>query len=292
MLKPYRDRVRATYELMESAIAFTAENRVEIKRIRAENRQQSLQQQKFELAWNLDTTSKTSLAFHGYEAGTRKSEVSGLPVLYYDRNKPFVRQIPFYNWYRSTLEIKRPEAYIIPQGWWKVIERLKQNKVRMSPLRSDTTIKVTVYKIVSYKPAFQQYEGHHPNTELKIEKQVSDLKFRKGDLYIPLNQAANRFIMQVLEPEAADSYFYWNFFDPVLGAKEHYSAYAFEESAAAYLRKNPELQKRLDERRAADSSFARSARAQLDFVFRNSPYYEPDHLRYPVYRIEGQTRRP
>ena len=34
MLKPYQERVRSTYELMESAITFTAENSIEIKKIR------------------------------------------------------------------------------------------------------------------------------------------------------------------------------------------------------------------------------------------------------------------
>ena len=31
--------------------------------------------------------------------------------------------------------------------------------------------------------------------------------------------------------------------------------------------------------------FARPGAPQLDFVFKNSPYYEPDHMRYPVYRV-------
>jgi hypothetical protein len=35
-----------------------------------------------------------------------------------------------------------------------------------------------------------------------------------------MNQEANRFIMEVLEPQAPDSYFTWNFFDGILGQKE------------------------------------------------------------------------
>jgi hypothetical protein len=41
----------------------------------------------------------------------------------------------------------------------------------------------------------------------------------------------------------------------------------------------------LDQRRATDSAFANNGRAQLDFVFANSPFFEPAYLQYPVYRL-------
>ena len=91
--------------------------------------------------------------------------------------------------------------------------------------------------------------------------------------------------METLEPQGDDSYFAWNFFDGILGQKEGYSAYAFEDIAYEYLQKNPAVKTLLDQRRATDSAFAASASAQLDFVFKNSPYYEPAHLQYPVYRV-------
>ena len=100
-----------------------------------------------------------------------------------------------------------------------------------------------------------------------------------------MNQVANRFLIETLEPQAQDSYFSWNFFDAVLGQKEGHSAYAFEDIAADYLKKNPELKLKLEEHRAADSAFAKNGRAQLNFVFENSPWFEPAYLRYPVFRV-------
>jgi hypothetical protein len=94
-----------------------------------------------------------------------------------------------------------------------------------------------------------------------------------------MNQAANRFLIETLEPQAEDSYFAWNYFDAVLGQKEGYSAYAFEDIAADYLKKNPELVSKMDQLRKTDTAFAKSGRAQLNYV------YEPDHMRYPVYRV-------
>jgi hypothetical protein len=111
------------------------------------------------------------------------------------------------------------------------------------------------------------------------------MTFRKGDYYIPTAQKAVRFIIEVLEPQGEDSYFAWNFFDPILGQKEGFSNYVFEETAAAYLKAHPELRQQLEERKKTDEAFAKNAQAQLDFVYRNSPYYEPSHNQYPVYRV-------
>ena len=112
------------------------------------------------------------------------------------------------------------------------------------------------------------------------------MKFRKGDWYIPMNQKANRFLMEVLEPTGDDSYFAWNFFDGILGQKEGYSSYVFEETAEEFLKQHPAVKQKLEERRASDTAFAKSGSAQLNFVYQHSPYYEPMHLRYPVYRIK------
>ena len=100
-----------------------------------------------------------------------------------------------------------------------------------------------------------------------------------------MNQSANRFLAEVLEPTAADSYFAWNFFDAIMGQKEGYSGYAFEDIAAGYLKNNALLQKKLEEKRNSDSTFAKNGRAQLNFVYENSPWYEPAYLQYPVYRV-------
>ena len=93
-------------------------------------------------------------------------------------------------------------------------------------------------------------------------------------------------MVETLEPQMEDSYFTWNFFDAILGQKEGFSDYAFEETAKEFLKNNPVIKSKLEQRRATDTIFAKSATAQLNFIFQNSPYYEPDHLRYPVYRVK------
>lgn len=285
MLKPYELRVKATYALMQTFIEFTSNNSNQIKILRQQAKQISKAATTFPLSWSLDKSKYKEVVYKGFEAGRKPSEISGLPRLYYDRNKPFEKIVKIFNYYSVKSEIAKPKAYIIPQGWWKVIDLLKLNKVKMTQLKKDSVVEVDVYKIVDYKTMPRQYEMHHLNYDVKTTSSTIKMNFKKGDWYIPLNQEANRFLIETLEPTAEDSYFAWNYFDAILGQKEGYSGYVFEDVAADYLKNNPELKVKLNQRKETDTVFAKSGRSQLNFVFENSPWFEPDYLRYPVYRV-------
>lgn len=285
MLKPYEQRVKATYAIMQSFIEFTATNSNNIRHLREQTKQSVKTAVEFPVKWGLDKSKYKEIVYKGYESGRKTSEVSGQLRLFYDRNKPYEKTVKIFNYFPPKEYVKKPTAYIIPQGWWKVIELLKLNKVQMSQLKKDTLIEVEAYKIDDYKTSPRQYEMHHLNGDVKITASLKKVRFRKGDWYIPLNQSANRFLIETLEPKAEDSYFSWNYFDAILGQKEGYSAYAFEDIAAEYLKNNPEIQLQLEQKRLTDSSFAKDGRAQLNFVYQNSPWFEPAYMQYPVYRI-------
>jgi hypothetical protein len=285
MLKPYEQRVMSTYQLMISFIEFTSRNSARIKELRDKTKAAVKTQSEFPVSWSLNREKFDEVVFKGYEAGRKPSNVSGQPRLYYDRNKPYEKKIRYFNFFDNKTIVKKPVAYVIPQGWWKVIELLKLNKVQMRRLTKDSSVEVEVYRIEDYKTSPRPYEMHHLNSDVKLSSTKKIMKFRKGDYLIPMNQVANRFLMEVLEPQADDSYFAWNYFDGILGQKEGYSSYAFEDIAEQFLKENPSVKEKLEQRRASDSAFAKNGSAQLNFVYQNSPYYEPDHLRYPVYRI-------
>ncbi len=67
--------------------------------------------------------------------------------------------------------------------------------------------------------------------------------------------------------------------------KEYFSNYVFEDIAAQLLKQDVNLKKQLQEFINTHPEAAKSAQAQLDFIYRHSPYYEKSHLRYPVSRI-------
>jgi len=286
MLKSYEQRVRSTYALLQCFIEFTSRNSDRIKQLRDQTKQSIKSAIEFPISWQLDRSQWKEITYKGFEADHKLSTVFNSPKLYYDRSKPFEMRVKVFNYFAPTIIVKKPVAYIIPQGWWRVIDLLKLNKVRMLPLKNDTSIEVAVYHIDEYISSQRPYEMHHLNSSVKISTSKQKMNFRKGDWYIPMDQTANRFLIETLEPQAEDSYFAWNFFDAVLGQKEYFSDYAFDEIAEDYLKNHPELQSKLEEKRKTDSSLAKSWQQQLNFVYENSPYVEPDYLRYPVFRIE------
>jgi hypothetical protein len=285
MLKPYDQRVKSTYALMQCFIEFTSTNSAAIKTARDRQKEDIKTAAEFPISWSLNKEKSKEIIFKGFASGYKTSGVSNLPRLYYDRNKPYEKKVTIFNSYTPVSFVKKPKAYVIPQGWWKVIDLLQLNKVQMRQLKKDTSIEVEVYSIAEYKASPRQYEMHHLNSSVKLTTTIQQVSFRKGDWYIPMDQAANHFLIETLEPQGEDSYFAWNFFDGILGQKEDYSDYHFEDIAAKYLQEHPDLQSQLEQKRSTDTAFAKNAGAQLDYVYQHSPYFEPAYLRYPVYRV-------
>lgn len=286
MLKPFNERVKATYALMLSIIKTGSENIATIKTVRANDRKNLLTKKEFALDWRVDTLQCDTVTFMGYESGYKTSEVSGLPRLYYDRKKPFTRKIPFYDHYVPTSTVTAPRAYIIPKAWTPVIINFRTNGVKMQRMNFDSTMEVTAYRIDNYETTKQPYERHYLHYNVHATPYKTSIRFSQGDYIVWLAQPAKRYIIETLEPTAPDAFFAWNYFDGILQQKEYYSAYVFEDLAAEILKKDPALKAQLEEKRKADPEFAKDGHAQLDFVYKHSPYFEQEYKRYPVFRLE------
>jgi hypothetical protein len=290
MLKPFDKRVYATYDFMQNLIDIYVRDAKLIGELKHKADEQVKQQQTFALNWELDKDHYDSLTFKGYAAGYKTSEVSGLPRLYYDRSKPYTKTIKYYDNYKVSTTADKPLAYIIPQAWGKVIELFKLNNVAMRRLVHDTTLDLQMYYIGDYKTPQRPFEGHYLHSNVKLNPVEMNVKFYTGDYVVYTNQALNRYIVETLEPQGVDSFFAWNFFDSVLGEKEYFSDYVFEDIAADMLKKDPDLKKKLDDEKLKNPQMASSAAAQLNFVYRNSPYFEKTYLRYPVGRLLINTK--
>ncbi|WP_273216370.1 M14 family zinc carboxypeptidase [Runella zeae] len=285
MLKDYPTRVKGTYAFLEATLQLSIKHAGTLIKNKQKADEALASQITFPLSWKLDRTVADSITFKGFGAKYKPSEVSGLNRLYYDRNEVFTKRIPFFDHYVPDITIEKPKAYIIPQSWARVIELLKINGVKLEPLAKDISMEVEAYYIEDYKSPAKPYEGHYIHTGVVLRKEKQTLPFYKGDYIIYTNQPSNRYIIETLEPQGPDSFFAWNFFDSVLGQKEHFSAYVFEDVAADLLRKDAVLKEKLEERKKKDEAFAKSGAAQLEFIYRNSPYSERSYLRYPVYRL-------
>ncbi len=287
MLKPYKDRVEGTYEILKSMINITDANAAQIMDMRKTANDRFAVGNYYPITWAIDSTQSTTLNFKGYEAQTKASEVTGNDRLFYDRDAPFERPVTYYNYFKATDSIKIPEAYIIPRGWWPIIKKLRTNKIKADFVSKDTLMTVDGYRIANYNSSTRPYEGHYLHYNTQVESFNEQVWLRGGYYVVKTQQRGLRLIMETLEPQATDSYFNWNFFDSVLQQKEGFSPYVWEDLALEYLTQNPEIKAEFEAKKASDAGFSSNWYMQLDWIHKQSPYYEKAHLRYPVFRVGG-----
>ena len=285
MLKPYEQRVKGTYALMEKMIEITDKDHKKIKDLHNTANNALLDLEKFVFNWAVDTTKTTILNFKGFEADTIISEITGMPRLKYDPQRTYEKEVVYQNHFYPKDTINIPEAYIIKKGWKNVIDHLVLNEIEFFELEKDTLLAVEAYKIASYETYSRPYEGHYPHYSTKVSKSIVNASFKKGDYVVPTRQNGLRYLLETLEPEAVDSFFNWNFFDVILQQKEGFSPYVFEDLALEILDKNEGLRDSLNIKKESDKDFSNNWYAQLDWIYKNSAYYEPAHLQYPIYRV-------
>lgn len=285
MLKPYADRVKATYEYMLSSLEYVGKNRSEIQKKMAESAAELRLGKKYILRWKLNENKHRLLDFKGYEARQKTSAVSGTPRLYYDRTKPFNRKVKFFDEYSSELQVTVPRYYVVPKSERTVIEHLKRNRIQMRELHRDSAVMVEMYTIVDFQTVTSPYEGHYLHYDTQTKSEFKNTKLNKGDFLVPGAQEGVKYLLETLEPAATDSFFNWNFFDAILGQKEYFSDYVFEDTAAELLSNDTVLKTAFEMEKVINPKFAKDPRAQLDWIYKRSPYFEQTVNRYPIFRL-------
>lgn len=285
MLKTFEDRTWATYNFLHQALIFLDKQGKALQDVRRAARTKVQSLDSFAINWQPDRSDSSMITFKGYKATYPESQVTGLQRLKYDRTQPYTMQVPFYNSYKASTVVSRPRFYVIPQAWTAIIKAMERNEVKMRVLDKDTTVQAEVYYISNYESRKSPWEGHYFHNEVQTEKVDELLALRSGDVLVPVNQVTNRYIIETLEPEGADSFFRWNFFDSMLQMKEGFSSYVFEDEAIDILNNNPELKKMFEDKKASDESFRSNADAQLGFIWMHTEHKEPSYMRYPIYRV-------
>ena len=286
MFKPYPQRVEATRAFLEEIFSLAIRDWVKIEAARLAARNALMLQNELALNWKLDTTQARAWLFKGFEATYETSQVTGLPRLKYHRDKPFEKKISFFNHYTPTDFTAVPHAYILSQAWREVAYLLQNAGVELIPLLRDTLIEGMWYYLESVSVTERMYEGRYPHRSYSLKEEKGIGQFYKGDFLVMTNDpTTRRFIFETLEPMGVDSYFRWNFFDPILGQKEWFSDYVFEEDALKMLENDPALKEEYEQWKSNNPEAAKNAWQSLGFIYRRSPLYEATHNRYPLLRV-------
>ena len=287
MLKSFADRYHSMRALVETALDFTIAHGADIVQLRRATRAAGRTRREWPVHWAMDDTQPSTFRFKGYAARYKGSRLGDYQRLYYDRNAPYERDIPHYNRFPADVVVPAPTAYVVPQQWREVIERLRWNGVRLERVEAERTQEVSTYRIAAVTSRAHAYEGHMFHDDVQLERGRETVTVRAGDYIVPLDQGQARYAVETLEPQAHDSFFRWGFFNSVLEKKEAYSDYVFEDEAERLLAAEPGLAAKFDAWKAANPDKLQDQGAVLDFIFAHcARWREPEWNRYPVFMID------
>ncbi|MGC2236652.1 MAG: M14 family metallopeptidase [Pyrinomonadaceae bacterium] len=287
-LKPYKSRVRGTYDILRYSIEEINQTKASLFEANRKADEETLERgktydasRKFPL--RLDITEKsTPLAFKGVEYKLEKSDISGGNRIVYG-TKPLNITIPRFDEAKVTAAVAPPLYYIVPPQWQEVIERLQAHGIEFQRTKEPLTIEVESYRFTEPKWSPFSFESH-VTLAYKTNPIKETRTFPANSVVVPLAQEAANVVIHLLEPDAPDSFMYWGFFSAIFEQKEYGEGYVIEKLAREMLAKDAGLRKEFEEK-LKDENFAKNARARLTFFYERSPYFDKRIGLYPVGRI-------
>ncbi len=286
-LKPFANRVFSTKSMMEHTIKFINDNYKEILLLNKEADKQTIKnylvdKKKFPLV--LAGNGKfDKFTFKGYEWIDEYSDITGSTVRKYTNN-PMEIEIPIFNKANSLKKIIVPVAYLIPPQFENVIQVLTSHQIKFNLIKQSKKLKVEKYRFDNVKFSPNPYEGRH-QVSFNCTSFLASENIEAGTLVVYTNQRQLRVIVNLLEPEAPDSFVRWGFFNSFFERKEYAEAYVMEPYAKQMMKENTELKSEFLKKLNEDESFRNNPGERLDFFYKRSPFYDKGENIYPIMRL-------
>lgn len=284
MLKSHKVRTDATYKLLETFVITTNTLRKSLLEEIKNEENWYKTQENIPISFFISDEAD-SLFFEGYTYESKFNPEFDNEWMEYNHAKPYAEYIPYYNSYEPGNEVKAPKSYVVQGGYHQVIDRLRVNGIKGDFIERDTVITAEISHVASYETYTSPFEGHYFHYATSTESKTTNIQLRKGDFWINTDGNNLRFLVEVLEAEAPDSYFNWGFFDVILQKKEGFSEYVWQKEAAQMLKNDAELKAEFDAKKAEDIDFATDFQAQLTWLYELSDHYEAAYKRLPIFKV-------
>lgn len=293
-LKPYKSRVRGTYDVLRYTIEEAGRERASLfeanKKADAETIERgTTYDPNYQFPLRISNSDKaTQIVFKGFEYRMEDSALSGGKRIVYG-TKPVDYTIPRYDEGKVTTSVAPPLYYIIPPQYKEVIKLLQAHGVLV--VHGDTGFHTTIesYRLSEPKWATSSFENR---ITLSAKKTVvsENRSFPAETRFVPMNQEAANVAIHLLEPDSPDSLLYWGFFNSIFEQKEYGESYMIEKIAPDLLAKDPDLKKQFEEK-LKDPEFAKSPGARLRFIYEHSPWFTEQKVGfYPILRAISPLR--
>ncbi len=227
--------------------------------------------------------------YRALKSETHPSGASGGPVTRY-LAEPRNDQTNLIRTMKSRYTASAPMGYAIPRAWDSIVNLLKLHGIRYEVISKAQSGEFVWSRFQGVEFARQPFEGRFLVTGFETLELHREGVIPAGSIWVPVAQPAGKLVMHILEPAASDSALRWGFFHPIFEQKEYFSDYVFAPYAEAMLAADPGLKAEFEQALATDATLKSSPRARLTWLFRRSPYQEPDKDIYPVLRLDNKPR--
>ena len=290
MLKPYSQRVDATLAAILHSMEILSLHGKQLQQLNQKADEYAasadFRAKDFALQYKLDQTDSIMVPFAGVQYEKRISELTGGDLFVYDASRPDTFLLPLFQIFVPDKVVKLPEAYLIPVEWTEVIDRLKWHGVHFEVLKQSTEFEVEQYVFNDISWQQRPYEGRHRVSNFSMEQRIQKQTYPAGSVKVPTDQPLIRLIAHMLEPEGDGSLLEWGFFDPIFEQKEYAETYVMEPLARRMLDSIPGLRETYEAKKLADPEFARNSWAQLNWFYRQTPWWDEKYMVYPIGRLK------
>jgi hypothetical protein len=294
MLKDYRTRVNATYEMVRNTLEIIKDDKKNLCALidKANTDITSPEFRKTPLPVDFEVSQKDSVMvdFLGFDYTMEKSDLTGGNWFKYG-NKPTTFKVPYFNTFRTKDKVELPEAYIIAPEWKEVADRIKAHGIRFSLLERETKFRVKSYRFKNVKYPQKSYEGRQ-TISYDLDPLDEERMYPAGSMIIDMDQPLSKVIAYLLEPQASTSLAYWGFFNAILEQKEYAESYVMEKLAREMMEKDPNLKAEFEKKKADDPKFAASSWDMLNWFYSKTPYWDQKKDVYPVGKIFDRRLLP
>jgi murein tripeptide amidase MpaA len=288
-LKPYRRRVLGTYVLLAETLGLLAREKDSLRTARDTDQQR--RPQSIPLGFERDAAQVVkNVPFKGISSQRYQGMVSGAEVVRWT-GQPVDMTIPEIFITKPTVLVEPPAAYIVPQAWSDVVERIAMHGIEVEQISEPLSARAEVYRLpgagIAEPSAWtpNPFEGHIRIDPGEPVKQVIETTFPAGSYLISTDQPLGELLVLMLEPQAPDSFLQWGFFLEIFTRTEYVEAYVMEPLAQKMLDNDADLKFRFEQKLASDESFAGNQYQRLMWFYEQTPFYDEGYLLYPVARI-------
>jgi hypothetical protein len=291
-LKPFKNRVYATYSALASMMKIVSQNQRQLKNQKLESDKWFLNNFVIGDKWlpiNHELLNKTyKTDFLGFETYLDKSEITGDSIIRYTKiPKTFL--LDYYTQYKTSDSLKLPKYYIIPVQFAYLKDILVLHEITFIENNTPKEVNGEFYKFSEVKLSPRSFEGRQLPS-FNVNEFSKEVTINHGDLIISTNQKNFIPLVYLLEPKSPDSFVKWGFLNSIFEQKEYFEDYSMEPIAKEMLMNDSNLKAEFEKKIAQDEKFRNNPYQRLNFIYERSPYYDSNLNVYPIYKITTELK--